>query len=126
MEVESYVPYVDVLVVDDDAAVRRSVSEVVRSAGHSVLEAPDGVAALALLQSMTFGVMLLDLRMPRLSGFQVLELYDGPTRVVVLSADHHDATTMPAGTDIFMFLRKPAPPDELLAVVALALADPAA
>ena len=125
-ESDSDTSYVDVLVVDDDDAVRTSVADVVRSAGFTASEAEDGMAALAALESTSFGVVLLDMQMPRLSGLQFLAMHDGRPPVVVISAAHHDALSVPEGTDVFMFLRKPVPPDELLAVVALALTGPPA
>ncbi|HLX89644.1 MAG TPA: response regulator [Acidimicrobiales bacterium] len=124
MSVEPEVPYADVLIVDDDAAVRTSLVDVVRSEGYQVIEAADGFAALELLDTTSIGVVLLDIRMPGLDGFQMLRMHAGAPRVVVVSADHHDAMTAPEGTDVFMFLRKPVPPPELLAVIAQALAEP--
>lgn len=123
---EDDVEYADVLVVDDDDGVRASTAEVVRSGGYSVRVAKDGMSALELLHSMRFGLVLLDIQMPRLSGLQVLAMHNGNPPVVVLSAHHHDATTVPDGTDVFMFLRKPVQPAELLEVVTMALAGPAA
>lgn len=117
--------HTDVLVVDDDDDVRGSTAEVIRTGGYSVLEAADGMAALELLQGDGhFGLLLLDMQMPRLNGLQVLAMHDGHPPVIVFSARYHDATTVPEGSDVFMFLRKPVPPQELLAVVAQALARP--
>ena len=126
MAAEVGTEYADVLVVDDDDGVRASTADLVRSAGYSVRVAEDGMGALELLQSIRFGLVILDIQMPRLSGLQVLAMHGGRPPVVVLSAHHHDATTVPEGTDVFMFLRKPVPPEELLAVVALALTGSAA
>ena len=121
MGAECDVAYADVLVVDDDESVRTSVMDVLRTAGYSVRAAEDGLAALDLLHSMRFGVVLLDMQMPRLNGLQFLAMHDGRPPVVVISAYHHDAISIPDGSDVFMFLRKPVPPAELLAVVAQAL-----
>ena len=126
MAVEPDLPFSDVLVVDDDAAVRSSLADVVRSEGYSVREAEDGHTALELLDSMSFGVVLLDIRMPGLDGFEVLRMHAGRAQMVVVSADYHDALTAPDSSNVFMFLRKPVPPPELLTVVAQALANPEA
>lgn len=65
-------PYV--LVVDDDAALRRMVSMVLEDAGWEALEAKDGLEALATLRSSQSRlVVLLDWRMPEISGEEVLE-----------------------------------------------------
>ncbi|HEX8793088.1 MAG TPA: response regulator [Polyangiaceae bacterium] len=63
-----------VLVVDDDEAVRIVVEAVLRADGHDVATAGDGETALGLLgHSPAPSLVLLDLMMPRLSGWDVLE-----------------------------------------------------
>jgi DNA-binding NtrC family response regulator len=61
-----------VLVVDDDAAVR-SALRLVLDEHHDVVEASDGGAALALLNRDRVDVMTLDLLLPKIDGFQVLQ-----------------------------------------------------
>lgn len=62
-----------VLVVDDDRSIRETLRCVLEDEGYTVLEAPDGVAALDVLRSSpTPSVVLLDLMMPRLDGVGVL------------------------------------------------------
>src|SRR5258708_13641500 len=64
-----------VLVVDDDAALRRMLNMVLADAGWEVLEAKDGVEAVAMLYSCPCRlVVLLDWKMPEMSGEEVLEL----------------------------------------------------
>jgi putative two-component system response regulator len=60
------------LVVDDDAAVLRSLSAVLTSLGYAVDTADSGRAALAKLQKGKYGAMLCDVRMPQLSGLEVI------------------------------------------------------
>jgi len=61
-----------VLLVDDDAAIRRAVADGLELEGFSVVPASGGRAALAALESLTPSVMLLDLAMPDLDGLEVL------------------------------------------------------
>ena len=61
-----------VLVVDDEAAIRRVVSRFLTRRGYEVVEAADGGAALRLLRSGDFDVILSDLRMPGLGGDELL------------------------------------------------------
>jgi len=61
-----------VLVVDDNAANRDLLSRRLTRDGHLVTEAADGMAALALTDAGNFDLVLLDLMMPGLSGFEVL------------------------------------------------------
>ena len=62
-----------VLLVDDDAAIRRSVAEGLELEGFRVVPASGGRAALAALDSMSPAVVVLDLSMPDLDGLEVLE-----------------------------------------------------
>jgi signal transduction histidine kinase/CheY-like chemotaxis protein len=62
-----------VLVVDDDAAVRRLVFETLHGEGIDVREAPDGESALAAIAADKPDALILDLKMPGLDGFDVLE-----------------------------------------------------
>jgi len=57
-----------VLVIDDDQAVRSVTGRLLASAGYVALEAADGAAALHLLAQETVDAVLMDLRMPGISG----------------------------------------------------------
>lgn len=62
------------LVVDDDAAIRETLHQLLEDEGYLVEQAPDGVAALdALRTSKRRMVVLLDVMMPRLDGLGVLQ-----------------------------------------------------
>ena len=62
-----------ILVIDDDAAARDSVSRMLRTAGHTVQEAGGGDEGIAAARSGAFDVVLSDLQMPGLSGLDVLQ-----------------------------------------------------
>jgi CheY-like chemotaxis protein len=65
-------PYM-VLVVDDDAAIRETLHQLLDDDGYAVMLAPDGIVALEMLREAPHPmVVLLDLMMPRLDGFGVL------------------------------------------------------
>ncbi|HBH01377.1 MAG TPA: hypothetical protein DDZ42_05530, partial [Candidatus Rokubacteria bacterium] len=61
-----------VLVVDDEPEFRQLVAGCLTEEGFEVLEAGDGLEALLQLKRERPGVLLLDLRMPRLGGLEVL------------------------------------------------------
>lgn len=62
----------DVLIVDDDDQTREVVSRHLRRAGYSTVEARDGEEALLRARVLTPGLMILDLLMPGVDGFEVL------------------------------------------------------
>ena len=57
-----------ILAVDDSAAMRQMLAFTLKSAGHQVTEAVDGVDALEKLQGRSFDVVLTDHNMPRMDG----------------------------------------------------------
>jgi CheY-like chemotaxis protein len=78
------------VLADDDADLRAVYVPCLRAAGHTVFEAADGRQALALVRAQRPSLLLLDLWMPALNGFEVLEQlrYDpcaSGLKVVVLS-----------------------------------------
>jgi DNA-binding response OmpR family regulator len=76
-----------VLVVDDDAVLRRVVRAVLEADGFRVLEAPDGEAGLALAAAERPGVVILDVMMPGLDGVEVCRRLDRErTKVLMLTA----------------------------------------
>jgi DNA-binding response OmpR family regulator len=78
-----------ILVIEDDATIRRGLRDALRSEGYEVLEAADGDAGLALGLTADPDLVVLDLMLPRLDGFEVLKRLraDGvETPVLVLTA----------------------------------------
>jgi CheY-like chemotaxis protein len=61
-----------VLVIDDDAQMRRMARRFLMNAGHSVVEAEDGEAGLALLRSNKPALVLTDLIMPNKEGIETI------------------------------------------------------
>lgn len=62
-----------ILAVDDDPIMREFAGVYLSSPSASVETAPDGVAALALVAQRSFDIVLLDIDMPGLTGFDVLQ-----------------------------------------------------
>ncbi len=65
-------PGAPVLVVDDDPGARELLRRTLESQGHRVREAQDGRAALERLAETRPSLILLDLQMPRMNGFEFL------------------------------------------------------
>lgn len=66
-----FIPSRRLLVIDDDPMVRKTLAQLLRNAGHRVEEADDGSAGLAVLNKMPVDLVLTDLGMPGLSGWEV-------------------------------------------------------
>jgi chemosensory pili system protein ChpA (sensor histidine kinase/response regulator) len=66
-----------VMVVDDSVTVRKVTGRLLERNGMNVLTAKDGVDAMALLQEHTPDIMLLDIEMPRMDGFEVVSKIRG-------------------------------------------------
>ncbi|HUX67504.1 MAG TPA: response regulator [Terriglobales bacterium] len=61
-----------ILVAEDDAASRELLTEILRASGYRVVEAADGAAAVNELEQCRPDLVLVDIQMPKLSGYQVL------------------------------------------------------
>ena len=80
-----------ILVVDDHATTRLKMTLAIRKIGHDVESADDGRKALQILRDGSIDLMLLDLLMPELDGFEVLEILKGDPKlrgipVIVISS----------------------------------------
>ncbi len=77
-----------ILVVDDEDALRTGLSSELESEGYVVATAGDGDEAISVLQGKSFDLVLLDIKMPRVDGFEVLrfikERYPA-TKVIMLT-----------------------------------------
>ena len=107
-----------VLVVDDEADVRWTVAEVLRESGFSVDEAEDGDVALRLVNNQRYGMVILDLRMPRRDGISFVEAAPKLPPIVVHSAHNPDREERDRlGDAVVEYLQKPVSPQELLSTV---------
>jgi CheY-like chemotaxis protein len=62
-----------VLIVEDDPAVIATLSRMLQHEGHTVVDADSGVRALAVVREATVDAIILDLRMPGMSGLEFLQ-----------------------------------------------------
>jgi DNA-binding NarL/FixJ family response regulator len=111
------------LVVDADAHVRRVLRDLLVRIGLEVVEAPDGETALEIADATAPSLVVLEVRLPRLGGYETCRelrqrLGDSPV-IVFISADRTDPEDRTAGLMLGAddYLAKPFSPDELLARV---------
>ncbi len=65
---------INVLVIDDDERVRTLLGDILRFAGHQVIEASDGKSGMRCLETGGFDVVLTDLGMPEMNGWEVAKI----------------------------------------------------
>lgn len=111
-----------ILIVDDDEPIRSLAQRVLTRARFAVDTAKDGVEALEKLDLVDYDVVLLDLMMPRMSGFDVIsELQKNAESklrcVVVMTAATNAQLDRFDGNLVYTVLRKPFDIDELTRVV---------
>lgn len=114
-----------VCIVDDDASVRKSLANLLRSAGYRARVFASGEEFLALENFNDIACLLLDLKMNGLSGIDVmhaLTLKDRKFPVICMSAHWDEATLAESNRyEPIECLRKPFSGDALLSAVELAL-----
>ena len=88
-----------ILIVEDNAPTRLAMSRLMREAGADVITARDGEEGLGYLLTQHFDVLLTDLRMPVMDGFELLshchKLPDShrPSRIIAISGEY-EATAL--------------------------------
>ncbi|MES2756985.1 MAG: response regulator [Pseudomonadota bacterium] len=94
-----------ILLVEDNADMRDMTTEVLRALGHAVAAAGSGEEALALLQQASFGVLITDIGLPGMSGYQLAERARAAGIGAVLFASGYGASSdLPPGS---FWLQKP-------------------
>jgi DNA-binding NtrC family response regulator len=108
----------NVLIVDDEPTIRRLVQTILELEGHQVATADDGQQALDRVGEEPPDVLVLDVRLPGIDGWEVLRRVDAlhlDTRVVLLSAAPD--VDQAAGDGAIEVLAKPFEIDNLVAAV---------
>jgi len=100
-----------VLVVDDEPAIRALVTKIVERAGLPVDSARDGAEAIAKLEQEDFSVLVIDLMMPNVDGYGLIEHVKARggrhPAIIVISAGDSAALRRLDGSMVHSILRKP-------------------
>ena len=116
-----------ILIIDDDAEIVESVSYALKGEGFAVVSARDGNQGLALAEKESPDLIILDMMMPKRSGFLVLEKLrrsEDATPVIMITGNEgsrHKAYAEMLG--VVDYLRKPFAMEVLLEAVNRALSD---
>lgn len=113
-----------VLLVEDDAGIRAALGLALEDEGYEVVQAPNGRLGLTLVMSEQPDLVLLDLRLPDVSGFEVCreirQRSNVPIIIVTAQTDTHDLVAgLEAGADDYV--TKPVNTKELAARIRAAL-----
>jgi CheY-like chemotaxis protein len=109
-----------ILIVEDSAPARLAMSRMMREAGAEVITARDGEEGLGYLLTQRFDVLLTDLRMPVMDGFELLshchKLPDShrPSRIIAISGEYEASALR--GQPV-QFMAKPFNIDALLEMI---------
>ena len=111
----------NVLVIDDDESIRTACVQTLQGAGFRARAVDNGSRAFEKISRESFDVVLLDLKMPGVSGMQVLETLkrDNPViQVIIITGYASIDSAVEAGRlGVFHFLCKPFAPEALIATV---------
>jgi DNA-binding response OmpR family regulator len=113
-----------ILVVDDDESIRQIVRLCLSDEGYEVFEAPNGALALEVAAACQPGLILLDLRMPVMDGWEFARRYQaavGPHAPIVAFVAALNAEQECADLDSAGILTKPFDLDDLLIAIRAAL-----
>ncbi len=117
-----------ILLVDDSTTVRKHLATILSNGGYQVTEAENGMEALEKLKAGGFNLLVLDLQMPQMSGFDVLRIVKAGAvgkgiPVLCITAVHRDLNDVhklrELGADGFIL--KDTSPEDLLFRVKKAL-----
>ena len=120
-----------ILVVDDEAQVRKPITIALQSANYEVIEAEDGQQAIQLLQSednpLLVDTILCDIRMPKINGTQAIQYFrtQFPSVPVVVLSGYPDVELAVSllKQGVLDYLVKPVGKDKLLEVIQKSVAQ---
>lgn len=114
-------PIEKILIVDDDILIRDVLTEALRKRKYSIFTAANGKEALSLMKSETFDVVVTDMKMPDLTGIELLQkIKEGsPSTIVIVVTAYGSVENAVEAMRLgaFHYLIKPFSPDTLEAVL---------
>jgi len=109
-----------ILLVEDEAITRSAFADALRSEGEEVIEAADGIRALELLAQHQVDLLITDLVIPKLNGFELVAQIRSkrlrmPILLISAYVSQHAGRIISSGSAEFM--HKPIDPPDLIAAV---------
>jgi DNA-binding response OmpR family regulator len=108
-----------ILLVEDEAITRNAFAGALQTVGHQVIQAADGVQALSLLNKYPVDLVITDLAMPKLNGFDLVSEICSkrpllPILIISAHIPQHAARISDRNAE---FMHKPIDPPDLIAAV---------
>ncbi len=102
----------NILVVDDEPSYRKTIKRLLKREGHSVTLAEDGIDGLRILENKEFDMVLTDINMPNMNGWEFLEKLDAlypdlPAAIITGYLEKSDVTNSKVDSSTRKILRKP-------------------
>ncbi|MBE3567041.1 MAG: response regulator [Thermogemmatispora sp.] len=118
-----------VMIADDSVYIRQSLQQTLQRAGYRVVQARDGMEAWELLLEQPPDVLLLDIEMPHLNGYELLSMIRASSRFASLkiimltarSSEKHRRSAQDLGAQAYLI--KPSPPELLLDTIGAVLSE---
>jgi DNA-binding NtrC family response regulator len=111
----------EILVIDDEKAIRKTLTEILLFEGYKIDEAPDGEEGLKKFKEKTFDLVLCDIKMPRLDGIEFLQKAGeiNPDVPIIMISGHGNIETAVEAVKkgAFDFISKPPDLNRLLITI---------
>ncbi|MDH3208209.1 MAG: response regulator [Gemmatimonadota bacterium] len=115
-----YTSVARILIVDDEEADRRLIQAILERAGYETVLVADGEEALSACLSTQFDIVITDLQMPKVHGFELITALrdtDQPPAIIAVSGTGHHQLAIADALGAKFTLSKPANPDAVLEAV---------
>ncbi len=120
---------INILIADDESLIRMDLKEILEENGYNVIgEAKDGKEVLEFFEKMTPDILIMDIKMPELDGFQTLRLLNKSVEypkipVIMLTAySQPELIEQAAGLGVFAYIIKPIKEIDLLPAIEITIA----
>lgn len=107
-----------ILIIDDDQEVRTSLQTVLETLGYATTTAASGEDGLRAIETASFDLVLCDLRLPGVSGLEVLKQKSSAVPLILMTAyGNPDIATQAVHAGAFDYISKPINPDDLIFIL---------
>ena len=113
----------EILIADDESIIRLGLKQILEEAGHTVYAAENGVAAVRLAEAHTPDLVILDIKMPEMDGFEAARAILDRTQVPIIfltAYGEQELVERAVRLSVMGYLVKPIKEAELLAMIQVA------